>query len=361
MLAELFSDVRLWTLLAVLVGIQVLRPKKTTFPVVNNYRGDFFNRRAHYESRVNCRQLITEGLAKHQGPITIAFPHSQKIVLPASLADWVKSHKDLDHRELIKDEYFAGMPGFEAQTVLHGDDETANRVIKTKLGQNESTVAAMNASLDRAFKLIWGDATDWHTIDWYRDTTGIIARAASSVFVGPEKCDDDEWLELIQEYVSSYFTAVSELHAYPAWAQPIVHWFLPNAARCRKIVPRTRAIMNEVVGKRREEARKAEQEGRPAPEYNDAIAWVQAASDGSIEMGDLQLSLAMAALMTTSELFRTILIDVARHPELIEPLRKEVAAQISSHGLSVAAASNMVLLDSVMKESQRLGSGLGKC
>lgn len=360
MLAEILSDVRLWTVLAVLVGVQLLRPKKTTFPVVNKYPGDFFNRKAYHESRVNCRQLITEGLAKHQGPITIVFPHDQKIVLPASLAGWAKSNKDLDHPELVRQEYFAGMPGFEAQTVLHGDDRTPNHVIKTKLGQNESTVAPMNASLDRAFKLIWGEATDWHAINWYEDTTGIIARAASSVFVGPEKCDDAEWLELIQGYVMSYFTAVGELSAYPPWTRSIVHWFLPNAARCRNIIPRARAIMKQVVDKRREEAREAEQEGRPAPEYNDAIAWVQAASEKPIEMGDLQLSLAMAALMTTSEMLRMVLVDLARHPELVEPLRQEITHQISAHGLSIAAASNMALLDSVMKESQRLGSGMGK-
>lgn len=361
MLAELLSDVRLWTVLAVLVSIQLLRPRKPAFPVVNNYAGDFFNRKAYHESRVNCRRLITEGLAKHQGPITIVFPHSQKIILPAALAGWVKSNKSLDHPELVRTEYFAGMPGFEAQTVLHGSDETPIRVIKTKLGQNESTVAAMNASLGRAFKLMWGDATDWHAISWYQDTSGIIARAASSVFVGPEKCDDAEWLELVQGYVMSYFTAVGELHGYPAWARPIVHRFLANSARCRQIVPRVRAIMDEVLSKRQEEARMAEQKGQPAPEYNDVIAWTQAASGGSINMGELQLSLAMAAMFTTAELFRMVLIDLARHPELVEPLRKEVTQQFSAHGVSIAAANNMVLLDSFMKESQRLGSGLSKC
>jgi cytochrome P450 len=65
----------------------------------------------------------------------------------------------------------------------------------------------------------------------------------------------------------------------------------------------------------------------------------------------------MAALFTTTELFRQLLIEVARHPELVEPLREEVSEQISAHGISVAATSNMVLLDSFMKESQRLSSG----
>ncbi|KAK1977746.1 LOW QUALITY PROTEIN: cytochrome P450 [Colletotrichum cereale] len=323
-ISVVYKDVRLWTVVAILAAAQLLRPKKTAFPVVNKYQGDFLNRRTYREVRENCRKLITEGLAKHQGgPITIAIPDNQKIVLQASLAGWVKANKDLDHREVVKHDYFAGLPGFEAQAVLHGDDETPKRVIKTKLGQSDSTMATMNASLARAFELIWGDSASWHAVNWYQDTAGIIARAASSVFVGPEKAGDAEWLELVQGYVMSYCMAVGELHAYPAWARFI---FLPNATNCRKLVPRARAIMNEVV---------------------------QAASgDGSIKMGDLQLSLAMAALFTTSEMFRLILINLARHPDLAEPLRKEVSEQISTHGVS------LVSLDSVMKESQRLGSGL---
>ncbi|KAK0666959.1 putative cytochrome P450 E-class, group IV [Cercophora samala] len=354
MSAQLF----IWTAFAVLISAYLLRPKRTPFPIVNKYPNDFLGRRAAREAQENARKLITEGLAKHQGPIAINLLHGQKIILPASLAGWVKSNKDLDHKQLVKDDYFAGIPGFEAQSVLHGDDETPKRLIITKLGQNDSTMGVMNESLARGFRALWGDDTEWHAINWHQDTGGIIARAASSVFVGPELADDGNWLGLVQGYVTSYFMAVYDLHAYPAWTRSIVHWFLPNAKACRKTVPQVRAIVNDVLRKRQDEVDQAKREGKSAPEYNDALAWAQAASKGNIEPGDLQLSLAMAAFFTTAEMFRAILVDIVRHPELVEPLRKEVWEQISAHGISVAAANNMVLLDSFMKESQRLSSGL---
>jgi cytochrome P450 len=117
--------------------------------------------------------------------------------------------------------------------------------------------------------------------------------------------------------------------------------------------------MNEVLVKRRQEVEKASLEGRSPPQYNDALAWTQTASGGKMEAGDVQLSLAMAALFTTSELFRQVLIDLAEHPELVEPLREEISQQISTHGVSVAATSAMVLLDSILKESQRRSAPLG--
>ncbi|KAK7928734.1 hypothetical protein PG985_005732 [Apiospora marii] len=361
MLADLLLSTRVWTALVILTGAYFFRLKrKSPFPVVNSYPGDILGCRARREVRENARTLITEGLAKHKGPVTIVLPQGQqKIVLPASLASWVKSNKDLDHKKLVKEDFFASVPGFEAQSMLHDADETPKRIIATKLGQNESTLSQMNASVARGLQALWGeDVRAWRTIDWHSDTMGLIARVASSIFVGPEKADDAEWLDLIQGYVLSYFAAVSELHGYPAWSRSLVHWFLPSAAACRKAVPQARAIMQEVVSKRQEEARRAEQEGKKAPEYNDVIAWAQPATGGNIDMGGLQLSLAMAAMFTTTEMFRQILIELACHPEFVEPLRSEVSRELSAHGVSLTALNNMVLLDSFMKESQRESAGL---
>ncbi|GAB1310987.1 Ent-kaurene oxidase [Madurella fahalii] len=362
MLLEFFSSVHTWTVLAILTTLActfMLRPRRRpAFPIVNKYPSDFFGRRAYHEVRENASRLIIEGLAKYQGPITVAIPYSQKIVLPSSLVGWVKSNKDLDHKQLVREDFFSGIPGFEGLSVLHDPDEMLIGVIKTKMGQNDSTMAAMNASLAKGLQALWGNHQTWHTIDWQKDTMGIIARAASSVFVGPEKADDPEWLDLVQSYVLAYFTGVSDLHRYPPWSRSIVHWFLPSAIACRKYVARARAIMNEVLRKRQQEIKSAELEGKEHPEYNDALAWAQAASGGKAEAGDVQLSLAMAALFTTTELFRQLLIDIARHAELVEPLKNEVLEQISAHGISVAATTNMVLLDSFMKESQRLSSAL---
>ncbi|KAL8303020.1 hypothetical protein RB597_005334 [Gaeumannomyces tritici] len=354
MLVGLLFSVHLWISLAVAAGVYhfLVRPKPAAgFPISSAIPD---------ELKHDARRVIAESLGKSGGaPVIVRRAHDAKLLLPASLAGWVKSNRDLDHPQHVREDYFAGLPGFEANTILHGD-ETAKRLIATKLGQNDSIMGAMSASLGRALDLLWGSAQDWHAIDWSSDTTGVVARAASSVFVGPEKCDDAEWLGLVQSYVDGYFASVGALHGYPVWARRIAHRFLlPGSRACREILPRARAVMDEVASKRRREAEEAARQGKEAPAYNDAIEWLQrAAGDGPVDLGGSQLSLAMAAFFTTSEMMRAVLLDIARHPELAEPLRSEMSSQIKAHGISVAATNSMALLDSVLKESQRLGSGL---
>ena len=65
----------------------------------------------------------------------------------------------------------------------------------------------------------------------------------------------------------------------------------------------------------------------------------------------------MAAVVTTSELLKQTLIEICSH-ELMIPLREEVEAVVHEPGWSPAALTNMRLLDSVIKETQRLNSAV---
>ncbi|TLS21881.1 uncharacterized protein PpBr36_09569 [Pyricularia pennisetigena] len=353
MIAELLLRPGTWTALAVFAAAYYhlfLRRRALPFPLANKSASELQDPRA----------LITDSLAKNNGgPVLVTLASGgSKVLLPASLAAWVKSNRDLDHHQLVREDFMAGIPGFEANTVLHAPGSPLIDIIKTRLGFSDATLRTINASLERALPNTLGERTEWHAIDWCADTSDMIARAASSIFVGPEKADDPEWLELAQRYVAAYFAAVGELAAYPAWSRRIMHWFLPNAKTCRGLLARARVIMKAVVEAREQEAADAKREGRAAPEHNDALEWVRVASGGRLDPADGQLSLAMAAFFTTAELLRVVLIEVARHPEYVEELRKEVSTQLFDHGVSVAAVNGMVLLDSFMKESQRLNSGL---
>lgn len=355
MLAEIFSKGLVWTLVAIVAVLYHFTKKpRPIFPVVNDYPWDFFRWRAYRAYNEDAQKLIAEGLAKYRGPITILVPGGMKIVLPSALSDWVKTNRDLDHQELVREEYFAHFPGFEAQSTLHSPDRMLIDLLRTKLSQNDEIMPILNQHIGPALQDHWGDSNAWHIIDWEKDTTGVISRAASSIFVGPEKATDTEWQTVVQSYVHEYFAAVSELHSWGVLLQPIVQWILPHASACRGLMRRARLIMQDVVQDRIHEAEAAEIQGSAAPRYNDVVAWTMQVPSNKHQAGDIQLALAMAALFTTTELFRQILIDIARHPELVEPLRQEIKKALSDHGLGIAALAKMELLDSVMKESQRL-------
>ncbi|KAK1035426.1 hypothetical protein LTR74_018885, partial [Friedmanniomyces endolithicus] len=71
-----------------------------------------------------------------------------------------------------------------------------------------------------------------------------------------------------------------------------------------------------------------------------------------------QLGLAISSIHTTTQLLTQTLIDMCMHPALLEPLRKEVTAATEEHGFTTAGLYNMKLLDSVIKETQRLKPGM---
>lgn len=65
-------------------------------------------------------------------------------------------------------------------------------------------------------------------------------------------------------------------------------------------------------------------------------------------------------LITQSDMITQVIYDIAQNPEVIEPLRKEMVEVLTKGGWKKTSLYNLKLLDSVIKESQRLkpiGSG----
>jgi cytochrome P450 len=70
------------------------------------------------------------------------------------------------------------------------------------------------------------------------------------------------------------------------------------------------------------------------------------------------IATSTAAIHTTSDLFSQLLIDLCKEPDLIDSLRKEVITVITSEGWKRSALQHLKLMDSVLKESQRLKPAL---
>ena len=67
-----------------------------------------------------------------------------------------------------------------------------------------------------------------------------------------------------------------------------------------------------------------------------------------------QLSLTVASIHATTEALTVALLDLVTYPETISLLRQEVIQVLSAGGWSKQALYNMKLMDSFLKESQRL-------
>lgn len=183
----------------------------------------------------------------------------------------------------------------------------------------------------------------------------LVCRLSSRVFLGEMLCRNEDWLQITSEYPVNAFFAAAQLRIYPKILRPIVHWFLPECKLLRRQAATARSIIQPVISQRQQEKRKALEEGRPVPKYDDAIDWAEEESKQyKYEPATLQLGLAIAAVHTTTDLLSKTIIELLAHPELIQALRNEAIEVLRTHGWTKAGLYNLKLMDSVLKETQRV-------
>ncbi len=123
-------------------------------------------------------------------------------------------------------------------------------------------------------------------------------------------------------------------------------------------------MITSVIEERRSIKRANRAAGRPVPEFNDAIDWAEDEAETAgvtYDEAKFQLALSVAAIHTTTDLLEQVMLDLAQHPEIFQPLREEMVQLLGSHGWKKTSLYNMKLLDSVIKESQRMKpSSIGK-
>lgn len=182
----------------------------------------------------------------------------------------------------------------------------------------------------------------------------LVARLSSRVFLGTELCRNEEWLQVTTQYAVMAFLAAQDLRIWSPLLRPIANSFLSKCRMTRTLRRKAREALQRVVQQRTRI--KAQAIGHEAPKFNDAISWFEDAADArTFDAEIVQLSLSTVAIHTTTDLLSQSLADILAHPEIIEPLRKEIISVFRADGeFRTTSLGKMKLLDSCIKESQRL-------
>lgn len=182
----------------------------------------------------------------------------------------------------------------------------------------------------------------------------IVARLSSRVFLGPEICRNPAWLRITVDYTVSSFAAATTLRLWPNLLRPVVHWFLPSCRRIRAQLREAREIITPVIEKRRALTRRSKDKGDTRQE-TDAIAWMEDIAKGRpYDPAVAQLSFSLAAIHTTSDMLTQVIFDLCGKEDLVRSLRDEVISVLSTDGWKKSSLYKLKLMDSVLKESQRL-------
>ncbi|KAK1970771.1 cytochrome P450 [Colletotrichum sublineola] len=159
------------------------------------------------------------------------------------------------------------------------------------------------------------------------------------------------------DYTTNAYIAAILLRMWPKAVRPLVHWILPQCRKLRKQVAEARQIVIGIIDRRRKAKAAAEAENRPEPVFNDVIEWFaqdEQEKGSSYDPVVGQLILSQAAIHTTTDLLTQVMLDIALNPDVVGALRDEVKQVIANHGWTRVALAEMRLVDSAIKESQRL-------
>ncbi|KAF6825830.1 trichothecene c-8 hydroxylase cytochrome p450 monooxygenase [Colletotrichum plurivorum] len=175
----------------------------------------------------------------------------------------------------------------------------------------------------------------------------VISKMSARIFVGPNLSKNERWVELVVNYGNSSIEGMRRLRLWPRLLKPLAVHLIPE---CRNLQAQVKEAWDFVSAEI--QARHAKGDGA---EYDDAIYWFEELAAGNrYNFGASQLMLAVVAIGTTADLITQALVDILRHPELIQPLRQEIIAAVSEGDWKKTSLHNMKLLDSVLNESQRL-------
>jgi cytochrome P450 monooxygenase-1 len=172
-------------------------------------------------------------------------------------------------------------------------------------------------------------------------------------FLGPELAKNQRWIELNAQYTVVAIAAVQALRPWPRFLLPLVHHFHPRTKAVRAILSECRQIMGPIVRKR---LQSKQGDVKPA-ESETALDWfeeVAATLGQSYDPTVAQLTFAVAALHSTTDHLCQILIDLRDKTEVVAAARTELVGAVARNGWNQTALSQLTLMESIMKESQRM-------
>ena len=203
---------------------------------------------------------------------------------------------------------------------------------------------------------------DWHDIHLRPKALGLIAQLSSRVFLGEKICRNPDWLRITVNYTVNAMMAAAQLRLWPEMLRPLVARFLPKCRQIRQELAEARDIIMPVINERQNARKAAIKEGRPEDTYHDAIQWLENSQGRYFDPAAMQLALSTAAIHTTTDLLIQTILDLCGREELIQELRTEIISVLSDGGWNKSTMYKLKLMDSVIKESQRVKPmAIGTC
>ncbi|TQV90431.1 hypothetical protein V2A60_010422 [Cordyceps javanica] len=288
-------------------------------------------------------------------PVVLNADMGPLTVLPPTMANEIRNDPRLGFTEFTQELFHSHLHGFEPFLLGQSDHLIQSIVRKDLTKQLAKVTAPLAEETSLALSDILTDSTEWHEANVRESMLQLVARISSRVFLGEELCRNADWLRVTKEYTVASFDAAQELRQWPYLLRPVANRFLPSCVTTQRMLGEARAIITPVIRKRYAAREAAAAAGAPYVESNDAMDWFATADpERFFDAANFQLALSFAAIHTTTDLLSETLLRVAKNPNIIPALREEIISVYRSDGWAKTALYKMKLLDSTIKETQRM-------
>ncbi|KIJ54141.1 hypothetical protein M422DRAFT_241394 [Sphaerobolus stellatus SS14] len=310
----------------------------------------------------HARETIQEGYDKyHPGLFRIPSFKGWRIIITGEdhIEELRKSHEVLSFETAIQEDlaldYTLGRS--RARNQYHAD------IIRSRLTGSSSLAEVFPEMYDEvvvSFRELISTSTEWKTYKVFECALNLVSRVSTRVIVGLPVFDlgrNSEYTKLNVDFALSIMVIARLLGLFPRFLWPFLSKiFLGFRGSPKRAIKHLSPLIAE-----REAARTKfgkDYLGKP----NDMLSWIMDAAPPE-EQNDEDytmriLTVGFAALSTTAMIFTHCILNLASHPEHIEPMRKEIEEVTSIHGWTKQALDKAVKLDSFIREVLRV-SALG--
>ncbi|EUC34673.1 hypothetical protein COCCADRAFT_35710 [Bipolaris zeicola 26-R-13] len=320
------------------------------FPSMNEYGTGEKYRQTYLSS---AREIYEKGYTKFKNSC-YALMNEQGIptvVIPASLLPELRK---LPEDVLSRREAISQLMEID-HTRMDPGSPTPTNSVKADL---TPALARLNPTIcnevDDGLTELMPPCKDWTEVKIFDTLTLLIAKVSGRVFVGPEVCQDPEYIDTAANYTLEFMNAVHSVKALRPWLKPYLG---PRTLEVKKL--RQREKLAEKILRPLIEDRIQRKANDPSwKEPDDLVQWMLNRRNEQESVKDLvqyQLTMIFAAIHTTTATATSILYTLAVTPQYIEPLREEIRSVLPADGaITFRALQQMEKLDSYIKEVMRV-------
>ncbi|KAL5339002.1 cytochrome P450 [Aspergillus crustosus] len=311
--------------------------------------------------QTGARELFAAAFAQHPDAFYVMTDTDIELILNPKYAAEVRNDKRFDIGKYNEEMFHGTIKGFEMFEDDHVLEKVFVETVRNKLTRAIGKfVEPMSQEAADGLQKHWADNKEWHAIPLHQSVLRTISQVSSRVFQGPPLCRNPDWLRITVNHTVTFFESAESLKVWPRPLRPLAAKFLPLCRKLRAEAAEARRLIAPVLEERR--ARRAqralnqdEQKEIEDDEEEHMIEWAEETANGAdYDAALLQMKVSLASIHTTSDLVSQTLFNLSSRPELVEDLRKEVISVIGQYGWVKPALYQLKLMDSVLKESQRL-------